>query len=281
MRSGPRPCSGSPTRCKGEGKGKGKSKGKSFEVKPEKFSDELWEGPRAQIGLKLIGEVCSSSVKWTYPLKDESRRSYAAYLPSPFTAEECQALFNKVKVGTNWMRPEGHAGPIPRHTAWLVSAGCNCIYRYGKSTVDPEEFPPWMMEVMQQTMPYYGLSQPSEWPNSCNINLYDDGGMSVGWHADDEKLFQGKMQDIRILSLSLGAMRKFELRPIWPEEGEKSLHALRLGNGDFCTMEGMVQKHYQHRIPKEGNVPSPRINLTWRWVVSHTPRCPARCARFR
>lgn len=28
------------------------------------------------------------------------------------------------------------------------------------------------------------------------------------------------------------------------------------------TMEGMMQKHFQHRIPKGGCV-EPRINLTW------------------
>ena len=30
---------------------------------------------------------------------------------------------------------------------------------------------------------------PEDWPDSCNLNLYTDGGMSVGWHADDEALF--------------------------------------------------------------------------------------------
>ena len=27
-----------------------------------------------------------------------------------------------------------------------------------------------------------------------------------------------------------------------------------LGDGDLCTMEGMMQKHYQHRVPKENNI---------------------------
>merc|ERR550537_1725663 len=32
-------------------------------------------------------------------------------------------------------------------------------------------------------------------------------------------------------------------------------------------MEGMMQKHYQHRVPKEGAAQLPRINLTWKWNV--------------
>lgn len=99
--------------------------------------------------------------------------------------------------------------------------------------------------------------------------------MSVGWHSDDEALFQGKFRDIAIISLSLGCQRKFELRTNWPEDGEKPVRKLWLGNGDLMSMEGMVQKHYQHRVPKEDAVSSPRINLTWRWTVRHRPRCPA------
>ncbi len=44
-------------------------------------------------------------------------------------------------------------------------------------------------KVMQVVMPLCGLS-PCEMPDSCNLNFYDDGGASIGWHADDEQLFQ-------------------------------------------------------------------------------------------
>merc|ERR1711972_574632 len=107
---------------------------------------------------------------------------------------------------------------------------------------------------MQQIMPLCGLPNASDWPTCCNLNLYEDGGMSVGWHADDERLFQGKFRDVRIISLSLGARRSFELRPNWPEDGEKNMYRLLLGSGDMLTMEGMTQKHYQHRVPKEDGV---------------------------
>ncbi|CAK9000046.1 unnamed protein product [Durusdinium trenchii] len=135
--------------------------------------------------------------------------------------------------------------------------------------------------MMHAIMPICGFRDPHCWPNSCNLNLYEDGGMSVGWHSDDESLFQGKLVDIRILSLSLGARRKFELRANWPEEAEstqpKSVMlsaALRIWrDGDMMTMEGMTQKHFQHRVPKEGHVDGPRINLTWRWTA-HDPVAP-------
>merc|ERR1712107_378973 len=135
-----------------------------------------------------------------------------------------------------------------------------------------------MTEIMQTTMSFCGIRGRENWPNSCNLNLYEDGGMSVGWHADDEPIFQGKFRDIRVLSLSLGAKRSFEVRANWPVVGENPVYELTLDDGDLCTMEGMTQKHFQHRIPKEA-CQGPRINLTWRWIVKHTPKCLAARSR--
>lgn len=253
----------------------GKGEGKGGPPQPDKFSTELWEEPRENISLKLISEIAPPSLQWNYVLKDDSRRSYAAYMSCPFTPEQCTKFFEDTRSGVEWKQPEGPQGPIPRKTAWMVSKGCCCTYRYGSIEVEPQEFPPWMVELMQSVMPLCGFPTQDMWPTSCNLNLYEDGGMSVGWHSDDESLFQGKFRDVRILSLSLGVARRFELRANWPGDGERPLRPLMLGNGDLCTMEGMTQKHFQHRVPKENNVQGPRINLTWRWVLKHTPRCPA------
>lgn len=180
------------------------------------------------------------------------------------------------------MQPMGPNGrPIPRQTAWMVNQGCECPYRYGRIHVDPQQYPQWMLSLMQWIMPCCGLNEPSEWPNSCNLNLYNDGGMSVGWHGDDEQLFQGKFRDCRIISLSLGTTRSFELRLNWSDPSEASTFSVQLGDGDICTMEGMTQKHLQHRVPREEQASGPRINMTWRWIVKHTPRCPASRNRLR
>jgi len=160
----------------------------------------------------------------------------------------------------------------------MVAPGCTCAYRYGGSEVKPQTWPTWMHEVLTTYMPYCGLADSASWPDSCNLNLYDDGSKSVGWHSDDEPLFQGLNEDIRIISLSLGQKRKFDLKKNWPEEGETPHHQLTLGNGALCTMEGMLQKHYLHRVPKEQESLGPRINLTWRWIRKHNMKCP-RCRR--
>merc|ERR1712217_785630 len=165
-------------------------------------------------------------------------------------------------------------GPMPRKTAWMVAPNCSCAYRYGSVEVQPQMFPKWMVTLMQWVMPCCGINDPAEYPNSCNLNLYTGGDMSCGWHADDEALFQGKFRDCRIISLSLGAPRSFELRHNWPDTESRPL-TLILGDGDLCTMEGMCQKHMQHRVPREDHLLGARINLTWRWILHHAPTCPA------
>merc|ERR1712226_503664 len=110
-------------------------------------------------------------------------------------------------------------------------------------------------------MPLCGLPDPSTWPNSCNLNCYADGTDTIGWHADDEDLFQGRHDHCRIVSLSLGAERTFEVRPIGGEEGASASCRLRLKSGDLCTMEGYMQRHFEHRIPKGGSSTPLRVNL--------------------
>lgn len=251
----------------------GKSKD-NLQPMPEKLCDQYWEEPRLQTGLKLIRENAPSHARWSYPVCDESRRCYAGFFPNFMDKQTCDMFFKQIQEGTEWKQPLGRLGAIPRKTAWMVTPECTCTYRYGSIEVEPQHYPAWMTELMRVTMSSCGLTNTDDWPNACNLNFYEDGGMSVGWHSDDESLFQGKFRDITIISLSLGVKRKFELRMNWPDTGEKAVRRMLLGNGDLMTMEGMVQKHYQHRVPKEEGIEGSRINLTWRWTLKHRPSCP-------
>mmetsp|Transcript_59501 Transcript_59501/g.120913 ORF Transcript_59501/g.120913 Transcript_59501/m.120913 type:complete len:314 (+) Transcript_59501:54-995(+) len=247
---------------------------KHEEPPPPKLAGTDWEEPRSKVTLQLMGDTADDL--WTYFLKDESRRSFAAHLANPFEKATTAAWFAKVRVGTKWMQPSTRWGPMPRKTAWMVVQGCSCTYEYGGMTVQPTPYPVWMIELMKEVMPHCGLKEFDKMPDSCNLNLYEDGTQMVGWHADDEDLFQGKFHDCRIISLSLGVTRLFELELNWPEEGESLGGSQQLADGDLCTMEGMTQKHYMHRVPEEESSEGPvgqRINLTWRWISKHQGGC--------
>lgn len=259
----------------GRGKKRRQRKKKSPGPPPERLGEDgAWEKSRQVQQLQLVSELAPKHAKWDYRLMDESRRCFAAFHPSPVNHDCLNNLFHTIKNGTEWLQPKGPLGVIPRKTAWMVAPGCECPYNYGGIEVKAQVFPTWMFEVMRIYMPLCGFAEQSKWPNSCNLNLYENGSQSVGWHADDEALFQGLRNDIRILSLSLGQRRKFRLKKTWPQEGEEpDCHTFMLSSGMLCTMEGMVQKHYQHCVPKEKEDLGPRINLTWRWIVKHHKVC--------
>eukprot|EP00450_Noctiluca_scintillans_P020096 CAMPEP_0194514394 /NCGR_PEP_ID=MMETSP0253-20130528/46842_1 /TAXON_ID=2966 /ORGANISM="Noctiluca scintillans" /LENGTH=520 /DNA_ID=CAMNT_0039358049 /DNA_START=38 /DNA_END=1600 /DNA_ORIENTATION=- len=242
---------------------------------------QVCERSRSDTGLKLIREEASlkgvdRAGSWEYPLMDENRRCFAGYLRCPVARDVVRRFFDTAKVGTIWTRPTHSVSgePIPRNTAWMVAGDCTCAYRYGGVDVQPQRFPQWMITVMETYMPYCGLDARDTWPDCCNLNFYEDGGMSVGWHADNEKFFQGRVDDMRIISLSMGDTRIFELRTADTEgQEERAKCSVSLHDGDLCTMEGLTQKHYQHRVPKEVAA-GPRINLTWRWMRWHKAGCP-------
>jgi len=257
------------------GKGeKSRRKGKEEARPPPPKIRETWEQSRFEIGLQLLGDLSPENVNWQYVLRDESRRSFAGFLPQHFSKSQCQDFFWRVKEGTDWKQPECPGGVVPRKVAWSTTKGCSCTYQYGGVMAEPREFQPFMMELLQVVMPVCGITSEQDWPNACNLNLYEDGNMFVGWHADNETLFQGTERDTRVISFSLGQRRQFELCPIWPEEHEAGrISSVMLGEGDLLVMEGMTQKHYKHRVPKDSQCNGARINLTWHWVKKHGPQC--------
>merc|ERR1719316_1232474 len=116
---------------------------------------------------------------------------------------------------------------------------------YSGLRFEAQAFPPWIQEIRLAVGELCGVPD-AELPNSCNVNLYSDHAQGLGWHSDDEVYFQGLLQDVRILSFSLGAAREFS----WRLQGTtETAGTTRLGHGDLMTMEGKFQKHYKHCVP--------------------------------
>lgn len=90
----------------------------------------------------------------------------------------------------------------------------------------------------------------------CLVHIYRDGNDSIGWHNDKEAL------DTGILSISLGATRKFRLKPMGQRKGWEAEYSLK--NGDAVYMKSGCQRRKVHTVPVEKRVKEPRINLTFR-----------------
>ena len=98
--------------------------------------------------------------------------------------------------------------------------------------------------------------------NSVMMNLYRDGNDGISWHTDAEPEL-GK--NPLIGSVSFGQTRRFMLR----HRNNKELKfELELIHGSFLLMGGSTQHFWQHQIPKTSKKLEPRINLTFRFIIS-------------
>ena len=97
--------------------------------------------------------------------------------------------------------------------------------------------------------------------NSCLLNLYHDGNEGMAWHSDGEKMLA---RHAAIASVTLGAERKF----CFKHKRTAQIVSLVLEHGSLLVMKGETQSYWLHRLPKSKSVTSPRINLTFRTMVS-------------
>jgi alkylated DNA repair dioxygenase AlkB len=90
------------------------------------------------------------------------------------------------------------------------------------------------------------------------VNLYRDGRDSVAWHPDRN----GKVhRDPLVATVSLGARRKFRLRP---RGGGRIALVLEPGCGDLVVMGGACQHDWEHCVPKTARPVGPRMSVTIR-----------------
>ena len=153
--------------------------------------------------------------------------------------------------------------PIRRKSVWI--ADCKCKYCYAGLSFEPVKPPEWFAAF--QTKVFKAVGVESLGLNCCNVNYYADGSHLLDWHADDEPLFgDSSTVDVPILSFSVGATRTFLVK----HNASSSTCNIVLENGDFCFMGGRMQWTHKHKIPSDRHVSEPRINFTWRRIISHT-----------
>ena len=91
----------------------------------------------------------------------------------------------------------------------------------------------------------------------------------LGLHSDNEFLFQADKQNSCIVSVSFGATRKFVIR----DKRTGAEMNVKLSHGDLLTMEGLMQKFYEHGVVQSAVPVDYRINLTFRKIVVHNEGC--------
>ncbi|MBA4744371.1 MAG: alpha-ketoglutarate-dependent dioxygenase AlkB [Muricauda sp.] len=118
---------------------------------------------------------------------------------------------------------------------------------------------PWTPELLE--LKALIEKRTKETYNSCLLNLYHSGEEGMAWHSDAEKDLK---KNGAIASLSFGAERKF----VFKHKESKEKVGLTLDHGSLLVMKGSTQSHWLHRLPPTKLVRTPRINLTFRTIVS-------------
>ena len=166
------------------------------------------------------------------------------------------AVLSTLQQELAWQQPElrlfGQTVSIPRQQVWMGDP--HCCYRYSGVTFTPE---PWHPLVKKLTG--WVNQQLNRQFNCVLLNLYQHGGEHMGWHSDDESEL-GPMPDIA--SLSLGQARRFDLKH---KRLQYQLN-LVLHDGDLLLMQAPCQAHWVHRVPKQAQANSARLNLTFRYI---------------
>jgi len=182
----------------------------------------------------------------------------ALLIPRFFSSAESTKYFAQLNEATPWEMPEivmfGKKYPQAGLSTWFTNT--NVSYVYSGIARTPHIMTPLLTDVMNAC----ALASGAEY-NSALVNLYRDGNDSVSWHSDNEAV---NGSEPTIASVSLGATRRFDLRH--KESGETV--RVDLEDGSLLVMSGLSQHCWVHQIAKTKTKVGPRINLTFRRVVT-------------
>lgn len=189
-------------------------------------------------------------------LEDAELELFPQFLTSEQAHDLLQQLYETVAWQTETIRIAGVERLVPRLTAWYGDKGAN--YSYSGVVHHPVAWSERLLALKSEVEQACGTEF-----NSALFNLYRDGKDSVAWHSDDEPELGARPI---IASLSLGAPRSFQLK----HKKHKHLrHKLTLTSGSLLVMRGNTQQCWLHQVPKEPAITEPRINITFRNIVSH------------
>lgn len=180
------------------------------------------------------------------------------WIPDFFNAIESEELFQTLYSDLPWKGGEiklfGKTHEIPRKQ--VLFADKDLHYGYSGKQLNVSEWNQTVLNIKQK------IESESNFEfNACLANLYRDGKDSNGWHADNEKEL-GK--NPVIASISLGATRTFKLKHSKINEKVD----FEMTSGSLLIMGGEIQHYWKHQIPKTKKEVGPRVNLTFRKLIS-------------
>jgi len=171
---------------------------------------------------------------------------------------EANDLFNELQADSDWQEEQislyGKRYQQPRLTCWYGEFGLRAEGGY---------------QVKKQALPFTAnllrlknkIEQKTGYQFNCVLaNLYRNENDGVGYHADDEAILG--INPV-IASYSLGETRRFLVK-----HNQQKYPSLKvdLTHNSLLLMDGSLQTHWKHAIPKTKRAMAVRINLTFRFM---------------
>lgn len=199
------------------------------------------------------------AVQQSFPFGGEllSGDGSALLIPDFLSENQADAAFAELLSTNSWEQQNllmyGKIVDEPRLSTWHSDGQS---YTYSGRARHPQPWTPLLQNIRRQCE-----ERTTHTFNGVLVNYYRDGRDHLGWHSDDE-LINGS--EPLIASISLGAERRFDLRH--RESGE--VVSTPLSHGSLLVMSGLSQKCWEHRIPKMPRLEDPRVNLTYRRLIT-------------
>lgn len=180
------------------------------------------------------------------------------YYGSVFPRKEADSLYDYLLNEIEWKNDQaiifGKKITTKRKVAWYAEEAFE--YSYSNITKVALKFTDELLKIKS-----FVESKTNETYNSCLLNLYHDGSEGMAWHSDGEKDLK---KNGAIASVTFGAERKFAFK----NKRTKEVVSLVLQHGSLLVMKGETQTNWLHRLPPTKKIHRPRINLTFRTIVT-------------
>ena len=180
--------------------------------------------------------------------------SYEKFINASDADRIFSSALNEIPWETSTIKMYGKEVLIPRLQCWIGDPGCEYAYS-GKSLQGYDFFEP-LIEIRSLIQNQLGI-----YFNSVLANLYRDGNDSMGFHADDEPELGNNPV---IASLSLGAERPL----VFQNKAKTETKTFDQPYGSLMLMQGATQSAWKHGIRKSKKISEPRINFTFRNIIT-------------
>lgn len=210
----------------------------------------------AQVGGDLLNDAKKKKRAFQTIVEEDGE---VEYMNGWISKQEADSLFEQLsnlEWKTEQVRMYGKMFTPSRQIYYFGDKGVS--YRYSGSEKESlEKWHPGLDEIRKRLEKDTGQHF-----NFALLNHYPDGKSYLGFHSDNEK---GLKPGGIIASLSLGAERKFVFKH--KKDGSKKIE-LPLSHGSMLLMKSETQQNWLHSLPKALRVKEPRINVTFRCIVT-------------